>query len=162
MIVDEISHESFLPYKLSEIERGFKFLSNLRTNTNSCSCFLFSEILHDILMCALGHRSTVMRTDSDTECEEEETIKIIYFCNSSNGRAGIVGNSFLFDTNSGGESSDFLYFCFLRHTADKHTSIGRERLEISPLTFVAECGKGKRGFTRSAHASDDGEGILGK
>lgn len=162
MIVDEISHESFLPYKFSEIERGFKFLSNLRTDTNSCSRLLFSEIVHNILVCALGHRSTIVWTDPDTECEEEKAIKIVYFCYSPYSRARIVGNSFLFDTDSRGQSSDFLYLCFLRHTTDKHTRIGRERLEISPLTLVAECGKGKGGLTRSAHAGDDGEGILGK
>lgn len=54
-----------------------------------------------------------MRTDSDTESEEEETIKIVYFCDSPDGRTGIVSDSFLFNTDSGGESSDFLYFCFL-------------------------------------------------
>lgn len=103
-----------------------------------------------------------MRTDSDTESEEEETIKIVYFCDSPDGRTGIVSDSFLFDTDSGGESSDFLYFCFLRHAADKHTRIGREGLEVSPLALVTEGSEGKGGFTRSAHASYDGEGILDK
>ena len=126
MIVYKVSDESFLTHKVSKLYARIKCFSDLCTNTDTGSIFFFFEVIHDILVGPLFHGGSVMWAHASTETEKHQTIKIIYFCNGPDRRAGIVSNCLLFDTDSRGQTSNFFYLCLLRHTSDKHTSIGRE------------------------------------
>lgn len=83
MVVHQISDESFLTDEISELETGFKCFSDLRTDTNTGTVLLFLEVIHDILMGLFYHRCIVMRTHTGSETEEEKTVKIVNFSNSS-------------------------------------------------------------------------------
>lgn len=143
MIIDEIADKAFLTDKVAQSFSCLKCPTNLCTDTDTSPIWLLSEIGHHIFVRLFFHRSAVMGTYPLSQTQEEETIKIINLRDRPDGRPGIVCDSFLLDADSRCQSSDFFYFCLLAHAADKHTGVGRERLEVATLSFVAEGGKRK-------------------
>ena len=119
-------------------------------------------MFHHVLVRFFDHRCLVVRTDAGTETEEEKTIEIIDFRDGTDRRAGIVGDGFLLDADGRSKSFDFTDFCLFAHTADKHTGIGREGLQIASLTFITERREGEGRFTGSADAGEDGQCIFGE
>lgn len=69
---------------------------------------------------------------------KEKTIKIINFRNRSHRRSWIIGNGFLMYGNGWGKSANFSNSRCFRDIRDNHSSVGRETLEISLLSFRIE------------------------
>lgn len=91
----------------------------------------------------------------------EESIKIIYLCNSTNCRSWIIRDGLLMDSNSRRESAYLTHMGSLRYIWYDRPSIGREWLKVSSLSFCIECVECKGWFPWSWHPSDHSESVFG-
>ena len=75
--------------------------------------------------------------------KKKKAIVIIYFCDRSDGRSGILRNGFLVNANGGGDAFDLTNFGFFFHASHKHTRIRGEAFEVSSLSLGTESGECK-------------------
>ena len=118
--------------------------------------YLLNHLIHRLLF----YLSSANRTMRNTDTGKKQSHIVMYLGDRSNGRAGIFRGGFLIYGDGGRKTVDAVHIRFF-HLSQKHSGIGRKRLDISALTLGIEGIEGKGGFSRARNPSENNQLVPG-
>jgi hypothetical protein len=153
LIRDRVRDEGKSPHIISRRKGNHKVDSTLERKKSYKSQNIVEGILFQ-------SNIRMIRTVSGTNSRKEKSKEVIDFCNGSDRRTRVIRDGFLIYSNRRGESSDFLDTHIITPISDDHTSIGREALEISPLSCCIDRIECEGWLPRARNTRDNNEFIL--
>ena len=117
-------------------------------------------VFHYLLFAKLQHLfARVVAIRFANSCIQQPQ-KIIDFCNRTNGRAGILSGSLLFDGNNRAKTGNLIYIRAF-HVPHKLTGIRTKTFHIPALPFIVNRIESQRRFAAATHTRKHHQFILG-